>query len=242
MNERDLEARLRNTYRAEAERADPGALAERVYSIPATAEPERRRWWHGFGSGVTRRTGPGGEQVMGGINMLASMRTAAIVAVIALGTSLLALQVGSPTEPVTPGANAPGEVPVTVTGTQEILDTQGADGFVATSTMSDPRVSGDVEITWQVASQYGADENDDALYGTVATTNDGGRWQGQWVGFVDDQGRHHITGWFEGTGDYEGLRYVLQLVQRERGGLLDATGLIYQGMAPSTVIPAEVVE
>ena len=174
--------------------------------------------------------------------MLASMRIAAIVAVLALGTSLLALQVGSPTEPVTPGADAPGEIPATVTGTGEILGTQGGNGFVGTNTMSDPRVSGDVEITWQVASQYGIDENDDALYGTVVTTNDGGTWQGQWVGFVDDQGRHHITEWFEGTGDYEGLRYIEQLVQRERGGLLDATGLIYQGMAPSTVIPAEVVE
>jgi hypothetical protein len=59
---------------------------------------------------------------------------------------------------------------------------------------------------------------------------------------VDDQGRHHITEWFEGTGDYEGLRYIEQGVQRERGGLLDVTGLVYEGTVPLTVIPAEVTE
>ena len=57
MNERDLETRLRSTYRTRAERADPGALSERVHSIPATVEPQRRRWWHGFRSGTARSAG-----------------------------------------------------------------------------------------------------------------------------------------------------------------------------------------
>jgi hypothetical protein len=241
MNERDLEARLRNTYRAEAERADPGALAERVRSIPATVEPVRRRRWHGFGFGGTRRAGPGGEQLTGGINMLVSMRTAAIVALLALGTSLVAVQIGSLGEPVTPGATEPGASWVTVTGTQEIIGTAGGTGGVI-STMSDERVSGDVAITWSAAAETTADEDNDALWGTVTISNDGGTWQGQWVGFVDDQGRHHITEWFEGTGDYEGLRYIEQGVQRERGGLLDVTGLVYEGTVPLTVIPAEVTE
>lgn len=241
MKERDLEARLRNTYRAEAERADPGALAERIHSIPATAEPERRRWWHDFGSGVARRTGPGGEQVIGGTNMLTSMRVAAVVAVLALTTSLLALQVVSPTEPVTPSANAPGDHWVTVTGEQELQVSSMGHGS-GTNAMSDPRVEGDVEMTFEAATEHaGVFAGDYALWGTVTITNDGGTWQGQWIGFRDDQGRHHNTAWFEGTDDYDGLRYIEQMVQREPSTgqeVLDTTGLIYEGTLPPTVIPA----
>ncbi len=244
MNERDLEARLRETYRAQAERADPGALAERVYAIPATAEPERRRWWHGFGSGVARHVGPGGEQVMGGIHMLVSMRTAAMVAVLALATSLLALQVGSPAEQTLTGANDPADNWVTVTGTQEMQVSSSGYGF-GTNSMSDPRVEGDYAMTWLAVMDPGGENNDYPLWGTTTITNDGGTWQGQWIGFKDDQGRHHITEWFEGTGAYEGLRYIEQGEQAEPSSSassekLDVTGLIYEGMAPQTVIPAEI--
>jgi hypothetical protein len=247
MNERDLEARLRRTYLAEAERADPGALIERVHSIPATVEPERRRWWHGLGSGVARLTGSNGEQAIGGIKMLTSMRAAAVVAVLALTTTVLALQVASPTETVAPGVAEPGGAEpggawVTVTGTQEILSTTGGRGSLI-SAMSDERLSGNIAITWSAdAEGPSADENNDVLWGATTITNDGGTWEGQWVGFVDDQGRHHITSWHEGTGDYEGLRYIEQGTQRVQGGLIDVTGLIFRGMAPSTVIPAQVVE
>ena len=173
--------------------------------------------------------------------MLVSMRAAAIVALLALGTSLVAVQIGSLGEPVKPVATEPGGSWVTVTGTQEIIGTAGGFG-AAISTVSDERISGNVAITWSAAAETTADENNDALWGTVRISNDGGTWVGQWVGFVDDQGRHHITEWFEGTGAYEGLRYIEQGVQRERGGLLDVTGLIYEGAAPSTVNLAEVME
>ena len=244
MNERDLEARLRNTYRAEAERADPGALAERVHSIPATAEPERRRWWHGFGFGATRRSGPGGEQVIGGIHMLNSMRAVAVVAVLALSASVVAVQVGrSPAEPMTSGATEPGDNWVTVTGTQAVQERPGIGSKGVTYSMSDPRLNGDAEVTWEAATESpGVFGNDYALWGTVTITNDGGSWQGQWIGFKDEQGRHHITEWFEGTGDYDGLRYIEQAVEREPAGVLDTTGLIYEGDIPPTVVPPEVVE
>ncbi len=179
--------------------------------------------------------------------MLTSMRAAAIVAVLALSVSLVAVQVGSPTETVTPGAVEPGAAEpgaawVTVTGTQEILRSSGGTADV-TSTMSDERLSGDLAITWSAdAEGRSADENNDVLWGTTTISNDGGTWEGQWIGFVDDQGRHHITSWHEGTGDYVGLRFIEQGTQRVQGGLIDVTGLIYKGMAPSTVLPAEVVE
>jgi hypothetical protein len=247
MDDRDLEARLRSTYRAEAERADPGALAERVHSIPATVVPERRRWWHGFGFGVARRVGPRGEQLLGGINMLVSIRMAAVVAVLALATSLVAVRVGSPDESVTPGAAGPAGNWVTVTGTQEMQVSSAGHGS-GTRTMSDPRVDGDVAITWLAVMEPGNPEYDNyPLWGTTTITNDGGTWQGQWVGFRDDGGLHHVMEWFEGTGDYEGLRYIEQSVEREPGSstgeqFLDATGLIYEGMAPQTVIPAELAD
>jgi len=173
--------------------------------------------------------------------MLASVRTAAVVAVLALATSLLALEVSSPAEPVTPGAIEPAGSWVTVTGEQEPVSF-GLGSALATNTMSDERVSGDVAITFHTADGPGIDVGNYAVWGTVTITNDGGTWQGQWIGFVDDQGRHHISEWYEGTGDHDGLRYLEQLVQPEPDGLLDATGLIYEGDIPPTVIPAEVAE
>lgn len=98
MNERDLEARLRDIYRVAAERADPGALTERVRSIPATVEPERRRWWHSLRPGAARRTGLGGTHVRRGDNMFTAARVAAVVAALALGASFLAMQVGDPAD------------------------------------------------------------------------------------------------------------------------------------------------
>ncbi len=118
MNERDLETRLRDAFRVEAERADPGALSERVHSIPAMVEPERRRWWHRFRSGATRRAGLGGAQVRGANNMLSATRVAAVIAALALGTTFLAVQVGDSPE-VAPGQAAPtADSWATVTGSR----------------------------------------------------------------------------------------------------------------------------
>lgn len=171
--------------------------------------------------------------------MLASVRTAAVVAVLALATSLVALQVGSPAERALPGAAEPAGNWVTVTGEQAV-DSFGYRSALATNTMSDERVSGDVAIWFKVADGPDNDGGNYATWGTVTITNDGGTWQGQWLGFVDDQGRHRITEWYEGTGDYDGLRYLEQLVQPEPNGVLEAAGLIYEGPIPQTVIPADV--
>lgn len=104
MNERDLQARLRDAYRIDAERADPGALVERVHSIPATVEPEHWRSWLGLRSRAARRTGLGGTHVRGGDNMHTAARVAAVVAALALGASFLAVQVGGPPDEGPPAA------------------------------------------------------------------------------------------------------------------------------------------
>jgi hypothetical protein len=175
--------------------------------------------------------------------MLASVRTAAIVAALALATSLVVVQVGRQDQSVPPGAAEPGGSWVTVTGTQEIEGATGARSKAATNSMSDPRLDGDVEITWEATTEYpGVFRDPYALSGTVTITNDEGTWRGQWIGFTDEQGRLHVTEWFEGTGGYDGLRYIEQLVERDPGGLLDATGLIYEGPIPPTVVPADMAD
>jgi hypothetical protein len=104
MNEHDLEARLRAAYRSEAERADPGALAERVQTIPASVEPERRRWWHALRAAPVRDAGLDGTHVRGGRGMLTAARIVLVVGALMLGTSFLAVQVGGPPDSSTPAA------------------------------------------------------------------------------------------------------------------------------------------
>ena len=133
MNEHDLEARLRSTYRREAERADPGALAERVHSIPVSVEPERRRWWHAIGSGPAPHAGVGGTQVRGGSGMFTAARMAALVAALTLGTSLLAVQVGHTPDSAPPAA-APAAAPVSSPAATDQGDEAGATYVTGTST------------------------------------------------------------------------------------------------------------
>jgi hypothetical protein len=85
MAERDLEARLRHAVRAEAESTDPGALFERVISIPDTVGPQRERWWHGLGLGGVRGHRGGGATTKGGTRMLTAVRFAAVAAALAIG-------------------------------------------------------------------------------------------------------------------------------------------------------------
>jgi hypothetical protein len=124
MNEHDLEARLRAAYRSEAEHADPGALAERVHSIPASVEPERRRWWHALRAAPVRRAGLGGTYLRGGGGMLTAARIVLVVGALMLGTSFLAVQIGDPPEAAAP-VSTPAASPVSeeahatyVTGTR----------------------------------------------------------------------------------------------------------------------------
>ena len=72
--------------------------------------------------------------------------------------------------------------------------------------MSDPRVSGESEVTLKL------DEGPEGSYlyrfrGTYVLTNDGGTWEGPWVGLMPLDQSEDLVGVYEGTGDYEGLRY-----------------------------------
>jgi hypothetical protein len=248
MNNRDLETRLRSAYRSRAGRVDPIALSERVHSIPATVEPERRRFWHRFRSDATRRVGPGGAQVRGASNMLSATRIAAVVAALALGTTLLAVQVGHPPEASQPGATTPEET-VMVRGTQQWIDEIGESGdwTARWEGMSDPRLDG--EVTFDFTSAYEAsDEPPDAvqsphvIWSTVTVTNDEGSWHGQSIGFESERGVLRQIGWLEGDGTYEGLIFIEQFEWPESLGRSDVVGILYEGELPPVVLPAAAAE
>ena len=245
MNERDLETRLRGAYRVEAGRTDPGALSERVHSIPAPVEPEHRRWWHRFRSGATRHAGPGGAQVRGANNMLAATGITAVFAALALGMTFLAVQVGGPDEEAGPAAPPMGEAWVMVTGTQ-VLTGASPDCAVFgwNPNVSDPRLAGNVCIN------YEEDEGGEGLatfWSSVTITNAEGSWQGHSVGFMDEQGAHHHTSWFEGHDAYKGLAFMQRLAEVKpevpsAGAQLDFVGLLYEGELPPMVDSAWVAE
>jgi|GEM_PF-6019859 len=240
MNERDLETRLRDAYRVEAGRADPGALSERVHSIPATVEPERRHWWHRFRSGATRRVGLGRTQVRGANSMFSATRIAAVVAALALGTTFLAVQVGDPPEAVPQPAAPTTDSWAIVTGSQTLVgESPDCWATARNRNMSDPRLEGDVCINWE------GDEGGEGLatlWSSITVTNADGSWQGHSVGFMDEQEAHHHTGWFEGHGAYEGLAFIERLTEANpkypsAGVNMDVVGLLYEGELPPMVIP-----
>jgi len=242
MNERDLETRLRGTYRLEASQADPGALRERVHSIPATVEPERRHWWHRFRSGATRHAGLGGAQVRGANNMLTATRIAAVAAALALGSTFLAVQVGDAPGPVPQPAAPADDGWAIVTGNQLLIGSSPDCAFTAKNReMSDPRLEGDVCIDYEGVAE------DFAMWSSITITNADGSWHGQSVGFMDEQGGHHHTGWFEGDGAYEGLAFIERLAEANpdspsAGVNLDFVGLLYEGELPPMVDPTWAAE
>ena len=242
MNARDLETRLRGGYRREADQADPGALSERVHSIPATVEPERRSPWHGFGFGALRSAGPGGTQVRGASNMLTAIRIAAVVAALTLGSTLLAVQVSGPDDEAFQAPSATtGEAWATVTGTQRLRGTIEGALVGQNLGMSDPRLEGKVRITYESGMPSDDDSGlDSTLWSVVTITNENGSWHGPSIGFVHERGVHHHIAWFEGAGDYEGLVFLEQLTEESAsaGMDLDIAGLVYEGELPPMVLPA----
>ncbi len=235
MNERDLEARLRDTFRREASEADPGALFERVHAIPTMAGRHRSHWWQRLGFGAARSVGSGGIHVRGANSMIAATGITAAIAALTIGGAFLAAQVDSPP----PGGQQPAaaESWVTVTGQQDGGCRSDGTCYATNHDMSDPRLDGDVSITFNYETGAGSAEGNYVLWGDLVLTNEGGSWEGNWVGFTDENGRHHITSWFEGTGDYEGLQYLEQAYEPEAGMSLATTGLLFEGDIPATVLP-----
>ncbi len=239
MNERDLETRLRSAYRSRAGRTDPGALSERVHSIPATVEPQRRHWWHGFRSGAARSVGPGGTQVRGASNMLTATRIAAIVAALALGTTFLAVQVGEPPDTAQQPTAPASETWVTVTGTQSISARGGA-GNGQWLDMSDPRLEGFVSIIYESDSgpEGGPPPHSGARSRSRTTRVPGrGSRSGSWT----SRESHRHMGWLEGDGAYDGLVFIEQSTEANPdvpSAGLDVVGLVYEGELPPMVLPA----
>ena len=106
--------------------------------------------------------------------------------------------------------------------------------------MSDPRVSGHVQLT----NNYRMDTEATAgvQWGQYTLANESGGWEGEWVGFYDgapcdisdEPGEENAMVWANGTGDYEGWSYVANYT----GNLfaLDVKGLMYQDLVPPTVV------
>jgi hypothetical protein len=123
------------------------------------------------------------------------------------------------------------------------------DGFecVATHVMSDPRVSGDLDIQLDLGCST---EIICSMGGELTISNDDGTWDGHYVGFINDAapgGRtHDQMMWLEGSGAYEGWSYVAVLTDLYgiRGGpdtpegLHPGTtvrGVFYRGDLPPSV-------
>lgn len=237
MNDRDLEIRLRAVYRAEAAQADPGALIERVHVIPTTAGPARPQWWHRFWFGASRSAASDGIHVRGAHNMFAASGITAAVAALIIGGSFLAAQLEDQPAGGAQPAGATGESWVSVTGQQDLYCANTACSGTYHD-MSDPRLDGKATITFAVGQEPESEVSGNVtLWGEVDVANEGGTWEGNWVGFADDKGLHHVTAWFEGTGEYEGLRYIEQAYEPEGGLSITSAGLLFDGDIPATVIP-----
>lgn len=109
----------------------------------------------------------------------------------------------------------------------------GSDVCRFTYTMSDPRLSGDGEAPIDKGCSL---DSTCWMGGEVTISNDGGAWQGRWVGFIVEGVRHDHMAWLEGSGDYEGWSYVA--VHRDVEGdqhYEDVRGLLYRGDLPPSV-------
>ena len=173
--------------------------------------------------------------------MLTATRIAAVVAAIALGSTFMAVQVGGPDDAAPAPGVSSGEAWVTVTGTQSLSGSSG-DALLGRNTgMSDPRLEGDVRITFDQGMSSVDDSGlNSTLWSLVTITNDEGSWHGPSIGFVDESGVHHHFGWYEGAGDYEGWVFLEQLTEElaSAGMDLDIAGLVYEGELPPSVLPA----
>jgi hypothetical protein len=117
---------------------------------------------------------------------------------------------------------------ISVTGNGKFGPSPGV--VVGTSTMSDPRVSGDVLAGYQWLC---APNEACTTWGSVTLTNEGGTWEGDFVAFNGPAPGHleNLMLWTNGTGEYEGLSYVANFV----GPMSDtiATGQIVAMPLPS---------
>lgn len=95
--------------------------------------------------------------------------------------------------------------------------------LVCREVMSDPRVSGESEVTLKF------EEGPEGTYrfrGTYVLTNEDGTWEGPWVGLMLPDGNEDLVGVYEGTGEHEGLRYHQYLWHAAPGTTFTQVGWI----------------
>ena len=133
---------------------------------------------------------------------------------------------------------------VYVTGVERGGSCDEGECLGAKQDMSDPRVSGALVVQLDLGC---SDKMVCWMGGDLTITNEGGTWDGRWVGFINSDaevGRSHdIMQWFEGNGAYEGWSYVAVLSDFDRPGR-DVRGVVYRGELPPSVaqgleLPAE---
>jgi hypothetical protein len=81
--------------------------------------------------------------------------------------------------------------------------------------VSDPRVSGDAVVTLNVNFQFAAPPVMvyGPMWGEFRIDNDGGYWEGTWVGERTEQGFSYIRGVLHGHGGYDGLQARAEYVR-----------------------------
>lgn len=102
----------------------------------------------------------------------------------------------------------------------------------STELVSDPRVSGDLEASLDLACSV---DTTCWMGGDVTISNDGGAWHGRWVGFIVEGATHDLMEWTEGAGDYEGWTYVRLISDADGDASWDVRGILYRGDLPPSV-------
>jgi hypothetical protein len=165
--------------------------------------------------------------------MFSASKLIAGAVVLALSGTLLWSGVFTPpAEEQRPGAEAVRTDFVIATGTSEMFGS--GPYWRGNDAMSDPRVSGDIELINNYDT--GSEDLTGVQWGQLTITNDGGTWDGEWIGFYEEGGEdsENATAWLRGTGGYDGWSYVVNY----SGPMseLGVRGLIYQGDIPPTVV------
>lgn len=119
---------------------------------------------------------------------------------------------------------------VAVTGTGRFGPAPGV--ITGVLEMSDPRVSGELLAGYQ----WLCSPNEACTtWGNTAVTNDGGTWEGDFVAINGPAPGHlqSVMAWMNGTGEYEGLSYVVNWVGPMSESI--ATGKIIAAPLPPQV-------
>ena len=149
---------------------------------------------------------------------------AAIVMCLALGVMPALAQSASPA--------TDGPVRVTATQVCDWTMTGGVQTGTCTYTASDPRVTGEVNLT--IAGAVGGPGGDDYLqtFDAVLKGPDG-TWTGRyWVVFDWPANLAYATSVLTGDGAYEGWTYVAATQDKVPDGNADNVGVLYQGPPP----------